>query len=160
MALEPVLPLDRIDPNTCLHDATAIDAMIPHRGPIRQVDRIVFAETPLMIAGVKEVRDDEFWCDGHIPGRPVMPGVLQLEAGAQLASILDTLCHGPDRFMGLVRIDEASFRGSVQPGDQLLLLGDSSQHTKDDLCATAKVWSRAISSLTRKSPGSRCKTAP
>ena len=71
MALEPVLPLDRIDPNACLHDATAIDALIPHRGPIRQVDRIVFAETPLMIAGVKEVRDDEFWCEGHIPGRPV-----------------------------------------------------------------------------------------
>ena len=95
--------------------------LIPHRGPIRQVDRIVFAETPLMIAGVKEVRDDEFWCEGHIPGRPVMPGVLQLEAGAKLASILDTLCHGPDRFMGLVRIDEAS--GSVELGDQLLLLG-------------------------------------
>ena len=123
MAIEPALPLDQIDPNACLHDAKAIDLLIPHRGPIRQVDRIVFAETPMRIAGVKEVRDDEFWCDGHIPGRPVMPGVLQLEAGAQLASILDTLCHGPDRFMGLVRIDDASFRGSVEPGDQLLLLG-------------------------------------
>ena len=63
-----------------------------------------------------------------------MPGVLQLEAGAQLASILDTLCHGPDRFMGLVRIDEASFRGSVQPGDQLLLLGYRLKLAQTTIC--------------------------
>ena len=122
MALEPVLPLDRIDPNACLHDATAIDALIPHRGPIRQVDRIVFAETPLMIAGVKEVRDDEFWCEGHIPGRPVMPGVLQLEAMAQVAGVLLNSRSGNEgRIAYFMSIGNAKFRKVVKPGDQLII---------------------------------------
>ena len=66
-------------------DAKGIEKVIPHRGAMRLVDEIrEYNETSGV--GIKYVRDDEFWCAGHFPGRPIMPGVLQVEALAQTAS--------------------------------------------------------------------------
>ena len=68
-------------------DAAGIEKVIPHRGHMRLVDEIrEFNENSGV--GIKYVRDDEFWCAGHFPGKPVMPGVLQIEALAQTACFI------------------------------------------------------------------------
>jgi 3-hydroxyacyl-[acyl-carrier-protein] dehydratase len=71
---------------------------------------------------VHHVRHDEFWVAGHIPGRPLMPGVLMIEAGAQLASLMFFKRTSIEAFAGFTRIEETVFRGQVVPGDDLFIL--------------------------------------
>ena len=74
--------------------------------------------------GVRDVRDDEFWVQGHVPGRPLLPGVLMIEAAAQLCSFLQGVRPRvePSQFMGFIRCDDVIFRGQVVPGDRLYLM--------------------------------------
>jgi 3-hydroxyacyl-[acyl-carrier-protein] dehydratase len=75
--------------------------------------------------GLRDVRPDEFWVEGHMPGRPLFPGVLMLEAAAQLCSFYSGKVIGPNAAAGLYGfggIDHARFRGTVVPGERLLLL--------------------------------------
>ena len=76
--------------------------------------------------GWKDVRDDEFWVPGHIPGRPLLPGVLMIEAAAQLSSFVIQTYRTPEQrassFLGFVRSDKTVFRNQVTPGDRLILL--------------------------------------
>ena len=72
--------------------------------------------------GFKDVRDDEFWVAGHIPGRPIFPGVLQIELAAQLASFVFQKRTDDGRFMGFTGIDKVKFRGQVVPGNRLIIL--------------------------------------
>jgi 3-hydroxyacyl-[acyl-carrier-protein] dehydratase len=75
-----------------------------------------------MAVGVKEVKEDEFWVAGHIPGRPIYPGVLMIEAAAQLSSILYHLNAEGDHFMGFTRCDNCSFRRQVFPNSTLAIV--------------------------------------
>lgn len=75
------------------------------------------------IVAFKEVTPEEFWVRGHIPGRPLMPGVIMIEAAAQMCSLYFGLVAGSDRFIGFGGVDEVKFRGQVVPGDRLVLLG-------------------------------------
>jgi 3-hydroxyacyl-[acyl-carrier-protein] dehydratase len=79
---------------------------------------------------VKKIRPDEFWVPYHIPGRPLMPGVLMIEAGAQLCSVLQTLAIPDVGFLGFTRCDDTSFRGQVVPGDTLYLLSKLVQRNR------------------------------
>jgi len=95
----------------------------PHRGAIVQLDAILWHDDAYSSAvGVKHVRDDEFWTDGHIPGMPLMPGVLMIEAAAQLTSFLYYSRTPTSHFAGFTRIEDTTFRGVVRPGDELMLL--------------------------------------
>lgn len=112
-----------IDLTGVIADATEIERVNPHKGDMRQLDRVVWWNGERTMAiGNKFVRDDEFWVPGHIPGRPLYPGVLQIEAAAQLCCFV----HGsrfPDApFLGFTRVKHFTFRGQVIPGDTLLLL--------------------------------------
>jgi 3-hydroxyacyl-[acyl-carrier-protein] dehydratase len=71
----------------------------------------------------KDITDQEFWVRGHIPGRPLMPGVIMIEASAQMCSLYFSLVSKMDKFIGFGGVDEVKFRGQVVPGDKLLLLG-------------------------------------
>jgi 3-hydroxyacyl-[acyl-carrier-protein] dehydratase len=115
----PFLDLSTID----LLDREGLGAFIPHRGHMMQLDAVVWWKPDYTLGvAVKHVRPDEFWCAGHIPGRPLLPGVLMVEAGAQLASYLYFVRMDHRRFAGFTRIEDTSFRGQVSPGDDLYLI--------------------------------------
>jgi 3-hydroxyacyl-[acyl-carrier-protein] dehydratase len=71
----------------------------------------------------KDLTQDEFWVRGHIPGRPLMPGVIMIEAAAQMCSLYFGLVSPSDKFIGFGGVDDVKFRGQVVPGDKLILLG-------------------------------------
>jgi 3-hydroxyacyl-[acyl-carrier-protein] dehydratase len=106
-------------------DIHKILKQLPHRYPILLVDRVLELEKGVRIKALKNVSINEPHFQGHFPHRPVMPGVLILEALAQAAALLtfDTLGETPDEqtvyyFAG---IDGARFKRPVEPGDQLIL---------------------------------------
>lgn len=102
-------------------DVVAIQSILPHRYPFLLVDRIVECEPGKRIVGIKNVTVNEEFFQGHFPGKPVMPGVLIIEAMAQVGGVL-LLQDVPDRDSKLVfflGIDEARFRKPVVPGDQI-----------------------------------------
>jgi 3-hydroxyacyl-[acyl-carrier-protein] dehydratase len=98
---------------------------LPHRYPFLLVDRVLEIEEGVRIKALKNVSINEPFFGGHFPGRPVMPGVLMLEALAQAAALLafksmaDGL--GEDSVYYFVGIDGARFKRPVEPGDQLVL---------------------------------------
>jgi beta-hydroxyacyl-ACP dehydratase FabZ len=97
--------------------------IIPHRYPFLLVDRILECEKNVRAVGIKCVTANEPFFPGHFPGHPVMPGVLIIEAMAQVGAIL-MLCNMPDRDQKLVYftgIDHAKFRRPVVPGDVLTM---------------------------------------
>ena len=100
-------------------DLQAIQRILPHRYPMLLVDRIVELE-PDRIVGIKNVTGNEPFFAGHFPGFAVMPGVLIVEAMAQVAGVL-VLKDLPDqqKVVYLASIEQAKFRRPVVPGDQL-----------------------------------------
>jgi 3-hydroxyacyl-[acyl-carrier-protein] dehydratase len=104
-------------------DINEILRILPHRYPFLLVDRIVELDLEaLRIVGLKNVTINEPFFPGHFPGQPVMPGVLQLEAMAQVAGILlNKRSMREGKIAYFVSIDGARFRRIVRPGDQLRL---------------------------------------
>ncbi|UCC15737.1 MAG: 3-hydroxyacyl-ACP dehydratase FabZ [Gammaproteobacteria bacterium] len=106
-------------------DIEKIMQFLPHRYPFLLVDRIVDFEAGHALTAIKNVTVNEPFFPGHFPHRPVMPGVMILEALAQASGILAFITVGemPDEDMALyfVGIDKARFRRPVVPGDQLTL---------------------------------------
>jgi len=102
---------------------TQIQALIPHRWPLLMVDRIVEEDRERgYIRGEKAVTATEWYFQGHFPGMPVMPGVLQVEALAQTMAVYVARQPGfGDRIGLFAAIDEVRFKRIVQPGDRLTL---------------------------------------
>ncbi len=95
----------------------------PQRGDMEHLDGIVHVNPEAdEIVGVKNVGPDEFWVPGHIPGRPLLPGVIMIEAGAQLASFYTRKYIGWKGFIGFGGVENCKFRSSVSPGERLYLL--------------------------------------
>lgn len=106
-----------------IYDSRAIQEILPHRYPFLLVDKIIELEPRVRIVGIKQVTINEHFFAGHFPEAAVMPGVLQIEAMAQVGAIL-ALREFPNRdekipfFSG---IENARFRRPVVPGDTLVL---------------------------------------
>ena len=114
-----------LDFNRVVADREAIRRVNPQRFEMEQLNAIVHLDREQhLIVGYKDVRDDEFWVRGHMPGYPLMPGVLMCEAAAQLCSyyvVTIGLLQGD--FVGFGGLENVKFRGVVRPGDRLVLVG-------------------------------------
>ena len=123
MASELLFDLGPIDLTQMALPSSEVDRHLPQTGPMRMLDRVVWLDLPRMEGvGLKRVRHDEFWVPHHIPGRPLLPGVLMIEAAAQLCSLVQTIGANVQGFLGFTRCDETVFRGQVVPGDDLFIL--------------------------------------
>jgi len=122
-------PLALVDPSTIdtsrvLVDLEGLRKGNPQRFEMEQLTAIVHLDADHhLIIGYKDVEPDAFWVRGHMPGYPLMPGVLICEAAAQLASYY---CHVlqivKDGFLGFGGMEDVRFRGKVMPGDRLVLV--------------------------------------
>jgi len=109
-------------------DAVPVDEirrLVPHRHEFALLDGIVYYDPETSDAvGYHDLEKDAFWVRGHIPGDPIFPGALMIEAAAQLSSF----CYGKrvgkkeDRFFGFGAIDKVKFRNIVRPGQRLYVL--------------------------------------
>lgn len=96
----------------------------PQNYEMQQLDGVLWFDKPeMLVLGYKDVTDKEFWVRGHIPGRPLMPGVIMIECAAQLLSFFVKQVMGEQGFIGFASIEQAKFRATVEPGQRLLMLG-------------------------------------
>jgi 3-hydroxyacyl-[acyl-carrier-protein] dehydratase len=115
-------------------DINQIKLYLPHRYPLLLVDRVLNWESGKSIDAIKNVTINEEFFNGHFPNKPVMPGVMTIEALAQTSALLAFLTMGqkPDEnavvyFLG---IDKARFKRPVEPGDQLRMHVDIVRHSR------------------------------
>lgn len=128
MPADPDVP--DIDPSSLdwsarVADIDAIRRVNPHRHELELLTAITHLDPARrFIAGFKDATDQDFWVRGHMPGFPLLPGVLMCEAAAQLCAYF-VVSQGivKDTMMGLGGIESAKFRRMVRPGDRLLLIG-------------------------------------
>lgn len=124
MPPSPLIDLASLDLTKVQFDRNAIAEVNPQAYEMSQLDAIIWSDLPKMLClGYKDVTDKEFWIRGHIPGRPIMPGVIMVEAAAQLCSFFMKRIYGLEGFIGFSGIGETKFRGTVLPGSRLYLMG-------------------------------------
>ncbi|NQT87930.1 beta-hydroxyacyl-ACP dehydratase [bacterium] len=125
MPRQPILDLDTIDLDHVEYDLDAIRKVNRQRFEMEHLTAIAHMDVEnRLIVACKDITDEEFWFRGHIPGRPLMPGVIMCEAVAQAASFL--IHHVSEEaleFVGFGGMDKVRFRGTVVPGDRFVIIG-------------------------------------
>ena len=123
-----LIDIDTIDLNEITADMDRIRVLVPHRYEMEQLSGIIkFDPENKIIIGYKDVKDNEIWVRGHIPGRPLFPGVLMVEAAAQLCTYYYKRILQDDRFLGFGGVDKVKFRGKVSPGDRLIIIAKNTE---------------------------------
>ena len=147
-------------------DSVAIQNILPHRYPFLLVDKIIELEPRVRIVGIKQVTANEQFFQGHFPGRPVMPGVLILEAMAQVGGVLafKSVQVTGRPVVYLTGIDSAKFRKPVVPGDRLRFEVDvvkkrapfwkmqAKAYVEDDVVCEAEVTAMVTEEKTESRP--------
>jgi 3-hydroxyacyl-[acyl-carrier-protein] dehydratase len=122
-----------LDPSTLnfsqlVADRDEILRVNPHRHEFALLDGIVYCDVEQHIfAGYHDVREDAWWVRGHVPGRPLFPGVLMIEVAAQMASYLTQRTLGTKGFVGFAGVDKVKFRGTVTPPARFVIVGRGKQ---------------------------------
>lgn len=123
---KPLVDLAALDLSRTVVTKQEILQVLPQRYEFEQLDSICYMDVrEQIIVGRRRVRHDEWWIRGHVPGRPLFPGVMMIEASGQLCAILYPRCipEIADRFIAFAGVEEARFRGAIRPGDDILLVG-------------------------------------
>ena len=141
-----------------LMDVNEIQRIIPHRYPFLLVDSILELEPARRIVGIKNVSMNEPFFQGHFPGTPVMPGVLIVEAMAQVAAVmvLKEIADRENKLVYFSGIDRARFRQPVVPGDQIRIVVEvikmrprhgklkAEAYVKERMVAEAEIFSTIV----------------
>jgi 3-hydroxyacyl-[acyl-carrier-protein] dehydratase len=120
--IDPACGEEQASVRTVEIDIQRVMEMIPHRHPFLMIDKVVGVVANAHATGIKNVTINEHFFQGHFPTRPVMPGVLIIEAMAQTAAVLVVHTLGPDsegKLVYFMSVDNARFRRPVFPGDVL-----------------------------------------
>ena len=124
MPRQPILDVSNIDQSRVVATRRQIYQVNPQQYEFAQLDGICLLDREAhLIVGFRDIRADEFWVRGHIPGRPVFPGVLMIETAAQLVSYYVMSDMDDERFLGFGGVDKVRFRGQVVPGDRIIMVG-------------------------------------
>jgi len=131
MPPEQLFDLSKIDFSHVEVDREGIYKVNPHGPGFQQLDGIFCVDRDAaVIVGYRDVREDEFWVESHIPGRPIFPGVLMIETAAQLVSYY-VMSERPDGgFLGFAAVDGVKFRGTVVPGQRVIMVGKMIEHRR------------------------------
>lgn len=131
-------------------DIQKIRSLLPHRYPFLLVDRVVESEPGKRLVAIKNVTVNEPFFQGHFPSKPVMPGVLLIEAMAQATGLLamESADVPEEAIYYLVGVDKARFKSPVVPGDQVRLEVEVIKHRRDIwvFAAEAKVDGKMVAS--------------
>jgi len=115
---QPLVDLQSLDLTKDVIPDEELRAALPHRDHFQLLDGICHFDPELNVAvGYKKWDDEPWWASGHVPGRPLMPGVLMIEGAAQVASFLIKRANiwANDRFIGLAGLNDVRMRGTVEP---------------------------------------------
>jgi 3-hydroxyacyl-[acyl-carrier-protein] dehydratase len=125
MPPEVMFDVSTLDQNRVLFNTEQINEVNPQRFEMQQLTAIVHVDVENQLCvGYKDVGHDEFWIRGHMPGFPLMPGVMMCEAGAQLLGFFAKKHTVPvGSFIVFGGMEDVRFRGQVKPGDRLWLVG-------------------------------------
>ena len=127
MATEPILDFDSVDLSEVIVSKEGVLEHLKQRGTFEMLDGILHrSEEDNLIVGFKEIRKEDWWAKDHIPGRPLFPGALMVEGGAQLCTF-DFLMRKTDRpkdqFIGFGGMNNTRFRAAVEPDCRLIMAG-------------------------------------
>jgi len=126
MPPKPLLDLATVDLAAVVAGPDEIRLVNKQRYEMEHLNAVIHLDLDEGVAvGFKDVRDDEFWVRGHIPGRPLLPGVIMCEAAAQLCSFYFHRAITTEKFLGFGGMDGVKFRRAVVPGERLILVARS-----------------------------------
>jgi len=122
-ASAPILAPETIHPDRPLVGKEGIREWVPQRFEFEMLDAILHYDEKAQVAvASKQLGHAEFWHRGHIPNLPLFPGVLMIESAAQLCCYLFSRMQKEKRFFAFGGVDEVRFRGTVKPGDRIVLM--------------------------------------
>ena len=125
----PIMDLETLDCDRVLYDKAQIYEVLPQRYEFAQLDAIIHADVEsALFAAYRDVRDDEWWCRGHMPRQAIFPGVLMVECAAQLSAFAQQMILPTEGYiMGFAGIDQAKFRDSIYPPGRIILIGHATE---------------------------------
>jgi len=134
-----LLDLNQIDLNQVLLTQDQVYQHLPHAYEFRLLGGVCHIDLErLHIVGFADLRADDWWCRGHVPGRPLLPGVLMVEMGAQLSAVLAHVRTGNREFIGFGGIEKCKFREPVFPPARLYILAVGQDHRSRRIVSTTQ----------------------
>ena len=123
-----LIDLDKIDLSKVCLTQEQIYERLPHRHEFMLLEAVCHVDYDAQqIVAYRDIRHEDWWFRGHVPGRPLLPGVLMLEMAAQLSAVFPKLIGAQEGFVGFGGIDACKFRGEVAPPCRLYLLSIARQ---------------------------------
>ena len=133
--------LSKVDMERIVVPMEEVRKIIPQRFEMEMLSGIVHIDREAdTIIGYKDVTMNEFWVRGHIPGRPLMPGVMMIECAAQLCAYWTSFLHPEMGFIGFAKCDDTRFRGMVIPPARLYMIARMTELTHRRAVALCQGW--------------------